>query len=751
MKNIFVLTDLLIIGSLFLLLSTSPSGRTLPPIQRNADSRVSIDPHSVTVTDPQVHDERFYKRPPASGIIVVPMPPPEMRMPVKLISQSLDIQMTESAATVRITQTFKNECGSRLEGMYVFPMPEQSIISDFAMFDGETRLTGRVLDKDEARKIYEEIVRKQRDPALLEFIGHGMFQARIFPIDPHSEKKLELTYTQLLKADGNAFRFACNLLPDQVHTQDTRISISASIKAHGDLSNIYSPTHQLKTTMVDSRSATVTVSKTESGKSQPRDFVLYYSLSNKEIAASVISFRPISDEDGFFLLTISPTFEQTRTQAVAKDIIFVLDRSGSMAGEKIVQAREALKFCLRSLNSNDRFGLIDFSDNVDLMKNTLTPISSSSVDDALYIVDKITATGGTNINEALQKALAMKTKKDDRSTYIIFLTDGLPTLGEQNPANILKNITKANTIHARIFSFGVGYDVDTYLLDKISDENGGSSNYVKPDENIETEVSRFFAKINEPLLTDVAVTYDGIAVTDIYPKKLPDIFKGSQLTIFGRYKNGNSARVALTGAIGDSKKSFHYDMNFASKERQNDFVAGLWARRKVAYLLDEIRLNGENKEVTDEIITLSKKYGIVTQYTSFIITEKEDVARTKMSGAFERRTFDVGSGYAPASPQAAESMVKASKAMQNMKQADKLESDEVSQQFKSVAGRTFTLNEGVWTDHSYDVKKKYTEKNITFGSDEYFSFIQKNPKYLEIFQLGEKIIFVEGDVCYKII
>ncbi len=735
MKFISILSTVLIVGGAAILLKSSPSDDPTDKLSLNVQEEI-------------IH----HRRPPSTGIIIIPVPPPEIRVPVKLSAQSFDIQVTDNAARVKVTQTFKNQCGLRLEGMYIFPMPEQSVISDFAMFDGETRLTGRVLDKDEAKKIYEDIVRKQRDPALLEFIGQGMFQARIFPIEPHSEKKLELTYNQLIKAENNSYRVACNILPDRINSEGASVTLNISIKSAGDISNIYSPTHTLTTKMIDSRNAHISIGKDESGKSASRDFVLYYLASDKAISCNVISFRPISDEDGFFLLSIAPKFEQENTQSLPKDIIFVLDRSGSMSGEKIIQAREALKFCLRSLNANDRFGLIDFSDNVNFMKNSLTQVTPPTIDDAMYVVDKITATGGTNINEALQKALAMKTKKDGRGTYIIFLTDGLPTLGEQNPAKILKNIIDANKISARIFSFGVGYDVDTYLLDKISDENGGSSNYVKPNENIEVEVSKFFAKINEPLLTDVNVSYDGTSVSDMYPKKLPDIFKGSQLTIFGRYKNGGKSRVTLSGLIGDSKKSYHYDVSFEEKERQNDFVAGLWARRKVAYLLDEVRLNGENKELIDEIIKLSKQYGIVTQYTSFIITEKEETAmRDRIGGAFDRRSFSSSGGYAPVAPKAAESMVHQSIAMQKMKQADKVEADEVGVQYKSIAGRIFILKDDVWTDQNYDSNKKYDIKEIRFGSDEYFSFVQKNPKYFEILQLGEKVIFVDGKIGFKII
>lgn len=747
MKKLFF--DLFLSTGLIYLLAANPSNTTPQPPFTNQNQQSTTQQNFTT----QVPDERFHRRPPSSGIIFVPMPPPEFRIPVKLSAQSLDIRITEGVAKVKVTQTFKNESNTRLEGMYIFPMPEQSVISDFSMFDGETRLIGKVLNKDDARKIYEDIVRKQRDPALLEYLGQGMFQARIFPIEPRSEKKLELTYSQLLKSENHAYRFACNLLPDQIITSETRININASIRTNSDVSNVYSPTHNIRTEAISSREVKINLQQDEGKKGRSKDFVLYYTVSGDAIASNLISFRPISDEDGYFLVAITPNIHNAGAKSQPKDVIFVLDRSGSMAGDKIVQAREALKFCLRSLNPNDRYGLIEFSDDVHVAKSGLSAVNSQTIDDAVYLVDKINASGGTNINEALLKALSVKSKKDGRGTYIIFLTDGLPTVGVENPAKIIANVTKANDIDARMFCFGVGYDVDTYLLDKLSDENGGSSNYVKPDENIETEVGKFFAKINEPLMQDVVLTFDGVSVYDVYPKKLPDIFKGSQITVVGRYRKSGRADVTLSGRIGDVKKHFSYTVNFASVDRENDFAGGLWARRKVAYLLDEIRLNGENKELIDEIVRLSKQFGIVNQYTSFLITEKEEVAHQRLGSSFDRRKYDANSGgYAPVASDEAAGMVRASKSVQSMKLTNQVANDEVSiqQEYKSVAGRFFIRKDGVWIDRAYDANKNYTKKSISFGSDDYFSLIEKNKKYLEILRIGEKIIFVDGNTCYEI-
>ncbi len=734
--NPFILfSDLALTLSLIFMLHAAPHlpGEGVPP-----EEALQQIPHD----DPHRHRHP----PPSTGIIISPTPPPEIPVPVKLAAQSIEVRIVDNAATVRVTQTFKNSCGRRLEGMYLFPLPEQSTISDFAMFDGETRLTGRILPKEEARSIYEEIVRKQRDPALLEYMGQGVFQVRIFPIEPFAEKKLELTYTRILRPVNFSCRFDCNVIPDKVVTADADIRIHASIRSSAALSNIYSPTHELKITHTGEKEAAVSAS----GRRDVRDFILYYTTGAQAIGANLIPFRPVADEDGFFLLTLSPSFASENAPPVPKDVIFVLDRSGSMSGEKIRQAREALKYCLRNLRPGDRFGVIDFSDDVEVMNASFAAADAGAIDDAVYRIDRINAGGGTNIDEALRRAFALKSARDGRPTALIFLTDGLPTLGEQNPAAILRNAGERNRCGARLFCFGVGYDVDTHLLDKLGEQNGGASNYVSPDEDIETEVSRFFTKINRPVLTDCSLDWSGFRARDLYPQKLPDIFQGSQLILLGRYEKGDKVSVRLSGLAGDRRQSYEYHLTFPEKERENEFVAGLWARRKVSYLLDAVRLNGENKELVDEIVRLSRTYGIVNEYTSFIITEKEEIARERIGGAFERRRYDMATGYQPVAPKAAESMVQASKMMRGMKDASVVESRDRTAEWRFASGKIFLMKKGVWTDAAYDESKALKKIALPFGSDEYFSFIAKHPELLDAFQLGDNLLLVAGRECYVV-
>src|SRR5262249_15387000 len=299
----------------------------------------------------------------------------------------------------------------------------------------------------------------------------------------------------------------------------------------------------------------------------------------------------------------------------------VLDTSGSMAGEKMKQARNALRYCLDRLNPGDRFGLISFATVVTKYRDTLTEGSADQLDQARKWVDELEATGGTNIDGALQAALEMRTKDEGRSFTIAFFTDGQPTIGEVNPEVILKNVMARNTANTRIFTFGVGDDVNTVLLDQLADRTRAWTNYVRPQEDIEVKVSNLHTKIAQPVMMNLKLRATGeVRLKEMYPPQLPDLFAGSQLIVLGRYSGKGPAAIKLTGQVGKAEKEFVYELTFPEKtgdERQ--LVEHLWARRKVGYLLNAISANGEKKELVDEVVKLARKHGIATPYTSYLL------------------------------------------------------------------------------------------------------------------------------------
>jgi Ca-activated chloride channel family protein len=604
------------------------------------------------------------------------------------------------------------------------------------MFTDGKKLIGEILDKDKARKIYEDIVRRLKDPAILEYIGRNMFKARVYPIPAHDEKRIQLKYSQILKLDFGICKYLYPLNTEKFSPRPlNNVTITARITSKVPIKSVYSPTHDIKITKKDDY--TVLVSYEADDVKPDKDFELYYTVSKEDIGLSLLTHKEKA-EDGFFMVLISP--KQEVKKAIKKDIAFVIDTSGSMAGKKISQAKTALKFCINSLNKDDRFNLISFSTEIEKFKPDLIEYNAESKEAALKFIDNLQARGGTNINDALLSALTLKSTKTT-PYMIVFITDGRPTVGEQNIKKIVENINEANKQKSRIFVFGVGDDVNTHLLDKISSLNKGVSEYVRPDEDLEVKVSNFYTKISQPVLAELRLDFGKIIVKDIYPKILPDLFKGSQLIILGRYKNSGATTIDLIGNIEEEKHIYHYEGIFKDEVLDNEFLPRLWATRKIGYLLDEIRLHGENKELIDEIKHLSKKYGIMTPYTSFLVLEDEKVPtpiiRQSQADFMVMKSISVGK-----------------RAVESAKKLHKLKKEKISitptlEIIKYVGKRTFYLRNKIWVDSEY--KEGIKTIKVKYGSEKYFNLLHNYPQLGRFFALGKQVIVKFKDKWYEVI
>jgi len=684
----------------------------------------------------------------ADGLIIVdpprrhprPFPRPQA-LTVKY--HRVEVKIENQVATTSIDQVFKNDYNVDLEGTYIFPLPEEAAITDFAMYVDGKRISGKILDKNKARKVYEDIVRSMRDPGLLEYVGRNMFKARVYPIPKNGEKRVQLVYKQTLKYDAGVYRYVYPLDTERFSPKPLEeVAISAQIKSKVPIKSVYSPSHRIDT-KVKRYSASCGY---EAKDVKPdKNFVLYYTVSEKDVALNLLSYKK-RRKDGYFMLLLSPG--ELSGRSISKDIIFVLDTSGSMSGEKIKQAKEALKFCLNKLDKGDRFNVISFATDINMYEEGLKDVNRKNLRGALSFVDKIDARGGTNINEALLSASKMF-RKSHRPRMLVFLTDGKPTVGETGMKDILKNLAEANKTEARIFVFGVGNNVNTHLLDKMAEVHRGTSEYVKPEEDIEVNVSSFYRKISEPVLSDITLSFGKIKVRDLQPRILPDIFNGTQLVVLGRYEGRGSTAVTLTGYVNGKKEKFVYDANFTKKNTDNDFIPRLWATRKIGYLMSEIRLNGEKKELVDEIIKLSKEHGIMTPYTSFLILEKEDdydrygltpAAAPKMMAAGRRYMADMESLSGAGSVSRAKDIgaLKESKVVS----APKLKS------VKHVGDKTFYLQKGVWVDSEY--KKGARTQDIKYLSKEYFELLKKEPELGKYFAVAENVIVMFKGKAYQV-
>ncbi|MEM7394362.1 MAG: VWA domain-containing protein, partial [Verrucomicrobiota bacterium] len=324
---------------------------------------------------------------------------------------------------------------------------------------------------------------------------------------------------------------------------------------------------------------------------------------------------------------------------------------------------------MQRLNKGDRFNVVRFSTDVETFQDSLVKANKGNKEEALKFVEDLVARGGTDINGALEAAMEMD-HKEDRPYIIVFLTDGKPTIGETDTNEIVANLDKCGKNGTRVFVFGVGEKVNTHLLDQISGNHGGLSRYVKPEEDIEVKVSSFVDKISHPVLANLELDVDEIKLTKMHPQKLPDLFGGQQLTVFGRYKGNGHVAIKLKGEVNGTKKEYVYETTFPEKDPGHDFIARLWGTRRVGYLLDQIRLHGESRELKDEVIQLSKDYGIMTPYTSYLVLEDDsayknhniprtraNVARTPMPenasgrhGGLDFSRADVRKAPEPAAP-----------------------------------------------------------------------------------------------------
>jgi Ca-activated chloride channel family protein len=537
-----------------------------------------------------------------------------------MTSHRVHISLEDQAAVTHVEQTFRNHTNRFLEAEYIFAVPRGASVTRFTMWVNGKETSGELMEAARARHIYEEIVRRTLDPGLLECMGNNCLRLRVFPIAPNSEQKVALSFVSIANRDRGVVEYLYPLRSQgQTKGTEGHLSIEATIKSQHTLQNIYSPTHAISVTRTGDHEARVSFDARNAPLN--KDFQLFYGVGDKGVGITVLMHRPLSTEKGYFLMLLSPPSESARQKPAPRDMVFVLDTSGSMQGAKIDQAKRALKLCLDHLNANDRFSLMHFATTVDKYRDGLIENNPEQIEQAKAWVNALEATGGTAIDDALAAALSLRGHDSGRTFTIVFFTDGEPTVGVTDPEQILKNVAAKNSENTRIFPFGVGDDVNASLLDRLAEQSRAVTTYVRPAEDIEAKVSSLVAKISHPVLTGLglAVSRD-IRLEEVYPSQLLDLFQGDQLTVIGRYSGSGNASITLSGSIGGESRKFTHELSFADKTNNDrNFVEHLWARRKVGYLLDQVRANGEKKELVDELVSLAKKYGIATPYTSYLV------------------------------------------------------------------------------------------------------------------------------------
>ncbi|MCU0725004.1 MAG: VIT and VWA domain-containing protein [Planctomycetes bacterium] len=553
----------------------------------------------------------------------------------------IDIAGQEARTEVR--QTFVNLTDRPLEVQYLFPVPEGAMLKSLTLVVGDRSFTGRILPVEEARRIYEEIVRQKRDPAILSYAGRALVQGGVFPLPARGEREVIVRYDELLPRDAGAVKLVYPLDTERfsarrIGTVEVRVDIRDSLPVR----SVYSPSHPLRVEYPERCRAVATF--TEKDSLPDRDLVLYYGTDEREVGATVLTFFPPGADAGHFLLLLSPGALDPGREPLPKDLVLVLDHSGSMQGGKIAQAKEALRNVLQSLSPRDRVNLVAFASTARSLFAAPRELSPEVRREALQFVETIEATGGTDIGSALDMALAGLAAEPGRERAVLFLTDGLPTVGVQDTAEIVRAVAKGNSgPGARLFVFGVGYDVNAAFLDRLVEENGGVSENVLPDENVEIAVSGLWRKIRNTALSGLSVRIDGVPTHDLYPRRLPDLFEGSQLVVAGRYAKGGEATVVLDGRTSGGPRTFRFAARFPDRtdEDSRPFVARVYATMKIGYLIDQMRLLGRREpELVDEIVKLSERYGILTEYTAFLADDTNDFRDLPGNSAAARRDLE---------------------------------------------------------------------------------------------------------------
>ncbi len=667
--------------------------------------------------------------------------------------QRVDVAIEDQVATTHIDQLFVNDNDWMLEGVYFFPLPQGAAVSQLTMWVDGQPIEAKILEADEAREIYDKIVRQLRDPALLEYVGTSAIQANVFPIPPREERRIEIEYSQVLPAEGGLIRY--------IYPQSTELytntpldnqSIRVEVESRDEIRAIYSPSHEVA---VDRDGDFRAVVGYEAENVKPnQDFELYYTVAPEDIGLNLLSYKE-TDEDGFFLLLVAPTLAVDENEVVAKDVILVLDTSGSMEGEKLAQAQDAANSVIQSLNPRDRFNIVAFSTGTRVYDQGLVPAESPG--NYERFIGGLEAVGGTNISQALLEGAA--SADSERPTTIIFLTDGLATEGTTDTPALLESIDQQMPANVRIFAFGVGDDVDTVLLDSLAQNHGGTTTYVRPGEQIDEVVSSFYAKVSTPVLANVELDFGDIVVEQMYPQTLPDLFAGTQLVLTGRYREGGPATITLSGEVNGQSQELVYADNLFRTSGGDDFIPRLWATRAIGNLLTQIRLHGEDPELVQSVINLSIRYGIITPYTSYLIEEddifsqtgRESIAEESMQGLAEPAEVSGERAVEAAAQQAdlaaAEAPLAAPSAEVVLEGERVVSVDEVVQ---LVGSKTFVLRDGLWVDTAFDADGRAPEE-VGFASDAYFDLLSAAPELGQYLALGPQMLVVHDGVAYQIV
>lgn len=693
--------------------------------------------------------------------------------PVQVVLDRIDVDVNDAVAVKHYDCHFANpNQGAIVGGVCYMEIEPGSQIDNMQMTVGGEKAQAELIDVEKANKIFQDIVKEGGNPALLEYYGNQLIRTQVPNVPAGGKAVVTLQYTQLLKPMNGVYRLKMlNTNPKMEMQVLQHAEINIKLKSIKPIKNVYSPTHDIK--IDESVTDGIMVRWSQDNYLPKTPFMLYWATEEGTVGLSAIAQKE-AGEPGHVMMMVSPSLGGVKEEdLMAKDIVFVADTSGSMVeGNKIDQLKGALKYCVEHLRKGDRFNIVDFSTTTRSFKDNLVEFNDDVKVSALRYIANLQARGGTAIEEALQTGLGQFAEDDGRLKMIFFATDGLPTIGERDADKLLELARNANKRGVRLFTFGQGLEVNSKLIDMLAYENRGESEYILPSEDIAKKTAAYFDKVGSPMLTDLKVTVAGsnARVFDVFPRQLPDLFRGDQVLIFGRYEGSGNVSVTLSGMVNGRERKFTYDVALPEESYKNEFVPRLWAGRKVEYLLNEVRKSNKDKELIDEIVKLAKQFGIVTPYTAYLATpdmakaRPGDVAGRLRAGFEEARRIEAqgtqGQPSAPAANAASDAasrlaLLRDGEKGDMYKAADaerkaRGQNDSVMNVMRYIGSKTFYRTESGWYDSTYDPEVHKDLKNIEFGGEDYYRLLGENTDLAKYFAMGDVIVRYKG-VTYHVI
>ena len=687
--------------------------------------------------------------PHAQGQIVRPPCPPNadcivpVRGPARIARVGSDVRVTLEGRVLRyeIEERFVNRGGVVGEADYVLPLPRGAAFENLALEINGELVAGEALNADRARGIYEEIVRRSRDPALVEWMGQGLLRTRIFPIAPGETKRVVVRFRAVAEREGSALRVEYLGAGKSAGSLETVAPPSLVLLVpRGDMYGTpYSPTHQIEIGTPRSQNESAMREVRVQGDASHLTLLVPLRDATRATVTSLPYAPP--GEDGFAMITLSPP--AGRAVSVPRDVTFVIDVSGSMQGTKLEQAKAAGRTLLGSLSGNDRFRLISFSTDVEDFGQGWTPATEENIRAATRWLGDLRAVGSTNIEGALDRALDATTNRG-RLGVVLFLTDGAATVGERNPDRLAEMAGRRHGTQ-RVFTFGVGADVQAAMLERIALEGRGTAHFVQPNEDVEHAVGVVAQRLTAPIATNVRLVCDGVTIRQIQPDGQQDLFVGQDMTLFVRYRGAGQATLTFAGDSPDGPVRWTERVTFPDRSRDNAFVAKLWAVQRVGWLSAERRRAGANTELDNELRELGTKYSIPTELTSYLVVEPGMVIPPQpaaqvanASSTAPVQAFEAA--RAAADQRAVKSLADAAGAtgaVAGGRGARRDEGESRAATARQVGDRTFLMKEGRWLDARF--KDQTRRVSVKPFSAAYFALVEKLPELKAMFALGERV------------